>query len=123
MTPTEFVDKLFVNAGVAPSANDQMEAINEFGSSSTSSDVAARGRALRRVAENSALARQEFNQAFVLMQYFGYLRRNANARPDTDFTGYNFWLDKLNAFHGNFGDAEMVKAFLVSGEYRDRFPR
>ncbi|HMG74860.1 MAG TPA: LamG-like jellyroll fold domain-containing protein [Pyrinomonadaceae bacterium] len=123
MTPTEFVAKLFANAGVAPSANDQMEAISEFGSSSTSSDVAARGRALRRVAENSALARQEFNQAFVLMQYFGYLRRNANASPDADFTGYSFWLDKLNAFNGNFGDAEMVKAFLISGEYRGRFPR
>jgi hypothetical protein len=42
--------------------------------------------------------------------------------PDADFTGYNFWLNKLNAF-GNFQDAEMVKAFLVSGEYRGRFPR
>jgi hypothetical protein len=123
MTPAEFVDQLFVNAGVTPSANDRTAAIDEFGSSSTSSDVAARGRALRRVAENSALARQEFNQAFVLMQYFGYLRRDANTGPDTDFTGYSFWLDKLNAFNGNFGDAEMVKAFLVSGEYRGRFPR
>jgi hypothetical protein len=41
-------------------------------------DVAARARALRRVAENSTLAQQEFNKAFVLMQYFGYLRRNPN---------------------------------------------
>jgi hypothetical protein len=78
---------------------------------------------LRRIAENSVLAQQEFNQAFVLMQYFGYLRRDANAGQDTDFSGYNFWLDKLNTFHGNFGDAQMVKAFLVSGEYRGRFPR
>jgi uncharacterized repeat protein (TIGR01451 family)/CSLREA domain-containing protein len=123
MTPPEFVEKLFVNAGVTPSGNDRTAAINEFGSSSTSSDLAARGRALRRVAENPVLARQEFNQAFVLMQYFGYLRRDANNRPDTDFSGYNFWLAKLNAFNGNFGDAEMVKAFLVSGEYRGRFPR
>lgn len=28
---------------------------------------------------------------------------------------------KLDQFNGNFGDAEMVKAFLVSAEYRQRF--
>ena len=98
MTPAEFVDKLFTNAGVAPTASDRTAAISEFGTAGTSSDVAARGRALRRVAENSTLAQQEFNQAFVLMQYFGYLRRDANTGPDTDFSGYNFWLDKLNTF-------------------------
>lgn len=54
------------------------------------------------------------------MQYFGYLRRDPNSGPDTDFSGYNFWLNKLNSF-GNFQDAELVKAFLVSGEYRGRF--
>jgi hypothetical protein len=32
-------------------------------------------------------------------------------------------LGKLDGFNGNFGDAEMVKSFLVSGEYRGRFPR
>jgi hypothetical protein len=83
----------------------------------------ARARALRRVAENSALRQQEFNRAFVLMQYFGYLRRNPNDPPEPtlDFTGYNFWLNKLNQFNGNFINAEMVKAFLVSTEYRPRF--
>jgi len=59
----------------------------------------------------------------VLMQYFGYLRRNPNDAPEAglDFTGYNFWLDKLNQFNGNFISAEMVKAFISSGEYRQRF--
>jgi hypothetical protein len=123
MTPAEFVDKLFANAGVTPAASDRAAAINEFGTAVTSSDVAARGRALRRVAENSTLAQQQFNQAFVLMQYFGYLQRDANSGPDTDFSGYNYWLDKLNTFGGNFQNAEMVNAFLVSGEYRGRFPR
>lgn len=37
--------------------------------------------------------------------------------------GYHFWLDKLNLFDGNFERAEMVKAFIVSGEYRARFDR
>jgi hypothetical protein len=38
-------------------------------------------------------------------------------------TSFAFWLNKLNEFNGNFQQAEMVKAFIVSGEYRDRFPR
>ena len=45
----------------------------------------------------------------------GFLRR------DPDAAGLAFWLNKLNQFHGNFVQAEMVKAFLVSGEYRQRF--
>ena len=123
LTPTEFVNRLFANAGVTPADSDRAAAVNEFGSAGTSADVAARGRALQRVAENSTLTQQEFTQAFVLIQYFGYLRRDPNTGPDTDFSGYNFWLQKLNTFNGNFGSAEMVKSFLVSGEYRGRFPR
>ena len=67
------------------------------------------------------LVQQEFNNAFVLMQYFGYLRRNPNDIPDSDHTGYDFWLTKLNQFNGNFVNAEMVKAFIVSTEYKQRF--
>ena len=57
------------------------------------------------------------------MQYFGYLRRDPNTGPDTNFDGYNFWLTKLDTFNGDFRQAEMVKAFLVAGEYRGRFPK
>lgn len=122
LTPTEFVNALFVNAGVMPSADELTAAINEFGPSGTN-DMAARARALRRVAENQTLAQQEFNKAFVLIQYFGYLRRNPNDAPEAtlDFQGYDFWLGKLNQFNGNFIDADMVKAFIISGEYRQRF--
>lgn len=42
-----------------------------------------------------------------------------STRPTVD--GYNFWLNKLNQLNGNFVNAEMVKAFLVSAEYRGRF--
>src|SRR5438046_6018557 len=121
MTPMQFVNQLFTNAGVAPSNADRNAAIGEFGSATNTSDVAARGRALRRVAENSILNQQEFNRAFVLMQFFGYLRRNPNDPQDTDYTGYDFWLAKLNQFNGNFVNAEMVKAFITSTEYRTRF--
>jgi hypothetical protein len=121
MSPAQFVDKLFQNAGVTPTANDRTAAINEFNGAATTTDTAARGRALRRVAENSTFDTQEFNRAFVLMQYFGYLRRDPNGGQDTDHSGYEFWLTKLNAFNGNFINAEMVKAFITSIEYRQRF--
>jgi hypothetical protein len=55
------------------------------------------------------------------MEYFGYLRRNPDAAPDSDFTGFNFWLNKLNQANGDFVKAEMVKGFLTSNEYRQRF--
>ncbi len=73
------------------------------------------------MAENATLQQQEFNRAFVLMQYFGYLRRNPNDNPDSDYSGYDFWLSKLNQFNGNYITAEMVKAFITSTEFRGRF--
>ncbi len=121
ITPAQFVDALFTNSGVTPSASERTAIIDEFGGASTSVDTAARARALRLVAENSAFVQQESNRAFVLMQYFGYLRRNPNDPQDTDYSGYDFWLGKLNQFGGNFVNAEMVKAFILSGEYRGRF--
>ena len=57
---------------------------------------------LFQIAENQKLQQQEFNRAFVLMEYFGYLRRNPDAAPDTTFAGYNPWLNKLNQFNGDF---------------------
>ena len=124
LTPAQFVDALYANAGVAsPPSAERSAAINEFGGAGNTADAAARARALRRVAENTTLGQQELNRAFVLMQYFGYLRRNPNDPPEIglNFDGYNFWLTKLNQFNGNFVDAEMVKAFITSGEYRQRF--
>jgi hypothetical protein len=82
-----------------------------------------RAQVLRAVAEDSDLFNAETNTAFVLTQYFGYLRRNPNDAPEAglDYTGFDFWLGKLNQFNGNFVNAEMVKAFIVSGEYQGRF--
>jgi hypothetical protein len=85
--------------------------------------IKTRAQALRAVAEDPDLASAEFNRAFVLMEYFGYLRRNPFDAPEPtlDYTGYDFWLTKLNQFNGNYINAEMVKAFLSSIEYRRRF--
>lgn len=124
LTPAQFVDRLYANAGVAaPPPAERTAAINEFAGAGNTADNAARARALRRIAENSTLGQQELNRAFVLMQYFGYMRRNPYDPPEPtlDYQGYNFWLGKLNQFNGNYREAEMVKAFLVSGEYRQRF--
>ena len=77
----------------------------------------SRADVLRQIVENESFVSAKRNQAFVMMEYFGYLRR------DPDVSGYQFWLDKLNRFGGNFEQAEMVKAFINSGEYRARFPR
>jgi hypothetical protein len=89
--------------------------------SDLSSGAMTRTEVLRAVAEDPDLVSSEFNRAFVLMQYFGYLRRDPNTGPDADFAGYNFWLHKLDQFNGNYIDAEMVKSFISSAEYRQRF--
>ncbi|HEX8283950.1 MAG TPA: Calx-beta domain-containing protein [Pyrinomonadaceae bacterium] len=80
-----------------------------------------RAEALRAVAEHAEFSRRQTNYAFVLMEYFGYLRRNPNDPPDSGFDGYYFWLGKLDEFGGDYVRAEMVKAFINSAEYRRRF--
>jgi Tol biopolymer transport system component len=84
---------------------------------------ASRAQVLRAAAEDPTFSKLESNRAFVLMQYFGYLRRDPDAAPEPglNFAGFNFWLGKLNQFGGNFVNAEMVKAFINSAEYRRRF--
>ena len=115
MSAAEFVDKLSLNAGNPLSQNERDQLVNELAASAKT-----RAEVLRAIAEDPDLVTSEFNRAFVLMQYLGYLRRNPNDPQDTDYTGYDFWLTKLNNFDGNFINAEMVKAFISSLEYRQR---
>jgi len=121
LTPAQFVDALNSKAGNVLSAGERTNAIALFGGAGDSSNISARAQALRQVAEDQDLFNAEFNRAFVLMQYIGYLRRNPNDPQDSDYSGYDFWLTKLNQFNGNYINAEMVKAFLSSIEYRQRF--
>ena len=121
MTPTQFVDALNANAGNVLSSTDRANVINLFGGAGDTSNTSARAQAVRQVAENQNLVNAEFNRAFVLMQYFGYLRRDPNSGHDIDYTGYDFWLQKLNQFNGNYQQAEMIPAFINSVEYRQRF--
>jgi hypothetical protein len=121
MTPVQFVDKLNQNAGNVLSSAQRTTVISLFAGATDSSNTTARAQALRQVAEDQDLYNAEFNRAFVLMQFFGYLRRDPNSAPDADHTGFDFWLTKLNQFNGDYIRAEMVKAFITSSEYRQRF--
>jgi hypothetical protein len=69
---------------------------------------------LLKVAENQLFRQREYNPAFVLMQYFGYLRR------DPDQGGYDFWLNVLNNKEPN-NFRGMVCSFITSAEYQQRF--
>jgi hypothetical protein len=110
LTDDSYINTLIVNTGVTYSQSERDALVNGL-----TGGTLTRAAALRQVVENQRFISAKFNQAFVLMQYFGYLRR------DPDESGYQFWLAKLNQFEGNFERAEMVKAFIDSGEYRARF--
>ncbi len=112
LTDDAYVDTLISHTGVTFSQSERDALVNGL-----ISHTSTRAAVLRQVAEDRRFVSAKFNQAFVLMEYFGYLRR------DPDESGYQFWLNKLNQFGGNFEQADMVKAFTVSGEYRGRFPR
>ncbi len=116
MTAAQFVDAVNTNAGNPLSPSERNQLVSDL-----STNAKTRAQVVRAVAEAPDLNTQEVNRAFVLMQYFGYLRRNPNDTPDADYTGFDFWLGKLNQFNGNYVAAEMVKSFIVSAEYRQRF--
>ena len=87
------------------------ELVNEYLLGATQAQ--SRARVIRKAIEYPEYINAEFNPAFVLAQYFGYLRRD----PDT--AGYNFWLNVLNTNGGIFRG--MVCSFLTSAEYQSRF--
>jgi hypothetical protein len=65
-----------------------------------------------------------YNSGFVYACYRGFLRREPNAPPDNNWDGFNYWVTKLDSTNPDGGDAkynEMLRAFLLSTEYRGRF--
>jgi hypothetical protein len=126
----QYVDTLFQNAGAQPLNTERDAAILAYGSG----DSVGRAAALRIVIESGTVFNAEYNSAFVLMQYYGYLRRNPDDAPDNNFAGYDFWLRKINSLSLPDEDmrddaraldrvrrAEMVRGFIESDEYRQRF--
>jgi hypothetical protein len=108
-TNAEYVDQLYQNAGVTPSSTEKDTLVNGL-----NNNTETRGSVLQKVADNQTFTANEKNSAFVLAEYFGYLRR------DPEPAGFQFWLDVLNnKVPGNF--RSMVCAFITSAEYQERF--
>ena len=103
----QYVDALNANSGNSLTVAERNTLIAGLNAGTES-----RASVLRIVADNATFRQRQFNQAFVLMQYIGYLRR------DPDPAGFAFWLNILNTT-GNF--RAMVCAFITSAEYQARF--
>ena len=123
---TLYVQELFNTTGITATAG-QKQALTDGLTNGTET----RASVLRKVVDGTvvisegnvqfattygqAFSTQENRRMFVFMEYIGYLRRN----PDT--AGYVFWLGKLNFYNGDPFQAEMVRSFILSPEYRSRF--
>lgn len=122
LTPTQFVDKLSQTTGIPLSSADRTALITEAATNKANvvfkivdgTQTVTDGALVFQTTYGKAFYDQEFDPGFVFMQYICYLRRN----PDQE--GYDFWLAKLKQY-GNWVDAQLVLAFIISPEYRSRF--
>jgi len=121
----DYVERLFQTTGIDVSATEKQALVQGLNSQTETrasvlqkvvdgAVVIAEGNQHFTTSYGRAFYEKEFNPAFVLIEYFGYLQR------EPDPPGYQHWLDKLNLY-GNYVDAEMVKSFITSPEYRARF--
>jgi Tol biopolymer transport system component len=103
-----YVDRLIQNSGatIPAAARDQLVA-------DLNSGAKTRAQVFREIVDRQEFVNAAFNRVFVLMQYFGYLRR------DPEPTGFQAWLNYLNAHPDDF--RTMVFGFVNSQEYRRRF--
>jgi hypothetical protein len=130
MPAAEFANDMFAYASVNPTEAELASVVGAYGLGNTQ----GRALAMRTAMETGSMFRSYYNRNFVLAEYFGYLRRDPNSGPDSDWSGYDFWLQKLND-HSLPGEdvaqeadaylrvqrADMVRAFIESSEYRTRF--
>lgn len=108
MTASAFVNKLYDNAGVSGNFSEREAQVSALANGKTRAGV------LLDVIENASFKQREFNSAFVLTEYFSYLRR------DPDAAGFAFWLNVLDSREpDNFRG--MVCSFITSAEYQKRF--
>jgi len=107
----DYLNELIVNAG-AQRLRERQGLVAALENKSES-----RATVLVSLAEMARNQRSDYNAAYLLAHYFGYLRRNPDDPPDNNFVGFNFWLDDLN----RTGDyRSLTRVFIESGEYRDR---
>lgn len=101
---TAFVDLLLSTAGITHPARDVW--IVALGNGTKT-----RPQVFREILESSEVYNKYYNQSFVVMQYFGYLRRDPDAL-------YVNWIQVLD----QTGDPRhMINGFVNSLEYRQRF--
>ena len=67
---------------------------------------------LRGLVDSAEMYFKYYNEAFVIMQYFGYLRRTADG-------AYVDWINVMNQTGGDY--RVMINGFMNSIEYRQRF--
>jgi hypothetical protein len=105
MTNAQYVDALSQTAGVTL-GNRQAQV------DSLEAGTLTRAQALRQIVESGEVYAKYYNQAFVVMEYFGYLRRDPDAL-------YLNWIAVLDA--SPVDSRHMVEGFVDSAEYRNRF--
>ncbi|HEX5702989.1 MAG TPA: hypothetical protein VFX97_07300 [Pyrinomonadaceae bacterium] len=108
----EFVDMLLRNTNeqLGGAARDQL--VNRLDSGADT-----RASVLLRFIEDERFRTREYNSAYVLAHFFGYLGRNPGDPPDKDLSGFNYWLSVLD----RTGDRRSLsRAFLESSEYKSR---
>ena len=106
--PTSYVDALLQTVGL-PSHPFRTTWINQLSASNTTQ---TRGDVLRALVESQQVYDKYYNEAFVIMQYFGYLRRTADG-------SYVAWINTMNQTNGDY--RIMINGFMNSAEYRKRF--
>ena len=109
-----FVDAVLrtINSSGVDLSDLRPELIEKYNSGANLNE--SRALVVRELAENTTFAQAVYNRSFVLMEYFGYLRR------DPDAGGYAFWLNVIdNREPGNYRG--MVCSFITSSEYQRRF--
>jgi len=112
--PKEYVGALLANAGLSPKEDNESDL-----STALRDGRETRASILQRISVDRRLVSREYNAAYVLCHYFGYLKRNPDEAPDRDLTGYNFWrrqLDRTRDYRG------ITRAFLESDEYKRQTP-
>ena len=114
-TPDAFVDALLQTMNDSAGVDLSSERATLIGRYNEGAGMnASRALVVRQLVDNASFSSAVYNQSFVLMQYFGYLRRNPDA------ASFAFWLNVLNnGYRGNYRG--MVCSFITSAEYQRRF--
>ena len=118
LSNSAFVQKLVDTAGVT--LPNQAQLVNDLNSSAKT-----RAQVLRVIAESPQVDEKFYKQAFVTMEYFGYLRRDPEVcvgSPNPSQCGYIFHNErfKLTA-DKDFLENTIVRGFIESPEYINRF--